>query len=175
MLYLFRVSQHAKFAYWVCPCDVCIVSRSPLTMTRCKCLASANRIQSACPCGFVINVASTYVYKVAQHAKLRFWAAYSICTNPGIFVFDCGVQNWACHPIDQQQSHFACGLCYNVYSYRKRCLSQRDPVPDLLMSPPASRDGTVAMCIETLLTILRGPYWEASKRIRSPMGIPICN
>ena len=74
----------------------------PLTMTRCKCLASAHRIQNACACGFVINIASIYVYKVAQHAKLRFWAAHSICTNPGTFAFVCIDQIGHVIPIDQQ-------------------------------------------------------------------------
>ena len=175
LLYVFRAAQHAKLSFWACSCDICTGSRSPLAMTRGKCLTSANRTQSASTRGFVIDTASIYVYKVEQHAKLRFEATHSICTNPGIFALSAVTRTRHVISIDQKHRHFACGLCCIVYSCRKFQLSQRDPIPDLLVSPPASRDSTVAMCIETLLTILRGPYWEASKRIRSPIGIPICN
>ena len=138
LLYVFKGAHHAKLSFWACSCDICIGSRSPLTMTRGKCLTSANRTQSASARGFVIDTASIYVYKVEQHAKLRFEATHSISTNPGIFA-----------------------------------LSAKTRTRHIISIAPAIRDSTVAMCIETLLTILRGPYWEASKRIRSPRGIPI--
>ena len=43
-----------------------------------------------------VNMASIYVYKVTQHAKLRFGAPQSICTNPDVVA--CSDQNPACHP-----------------------------------------------------------------------------
>ena len=72
--------------------------RSALTMTRCKCLNPANRKQSACACGFVIDIVSMYEYSAVQHTKLASWAAHSICTNPGIFALSVSDKQPTCHP-----------------------------------------------------------------------------